>query len=220
MLTQLPRAQFTFSNSSQAPLFLHPMSSQSSAHIHDGQSTEHDLSFIVAIIGVGYVGEHLMEVFSSAFKIIAYDVSASRVERLRLKHPQKENVIFSNDERDLANASHFLVCVPTTLGLNGQVDSSHVRSAIDMLQRYATNESIVVIESTVAVGMTRELLGPLAASHGILAGMSPEVSNDSSRREREHCLTPRRESIPAGRIRRLNLYRKLFLGLTTLSQAR
>lgn len=196
------------------------MASQSSAHVHDCHSTEHDLTLVVAIIGVGYVGEHLMEVFSSAFKIIGYDVSASRVDRLRLKHSQKENVTFSNDERDLADASHFLVCVPTTLGLNGQVDSSHVRSAIDMLQRYATNESIVVIESTVAVGMTRELLGPLAASRGILAGMSPEVGNHSSRREREHCLTPKRGSIPAARIRRLSLYPKLFLGSTTLSQAR
>lgn len=134
-----------------------------------------------------------MEVFSSAFKVIGYDVSASRVERLRLKHFQKENVTFSNDERDLVDASHFLVCVPTTLRLNGQVDSSHVRSAIDMLQRYATNESIVVIESTVAVGMTRELLGPLAASRGIFAGMSPEVSNHTSRRDREHCLIPKED---------------------------
>jgi hypothetical protein len=32
-----------------------------------------------------------------------------------------------------------------------------------------------VIESTVAVGMTRDFLGPLARSRGILAGMSPEV---------------------------------------------
>jgi UDP-N-acetyl-D-mannosaminuronate dehydrogenase len=44
-----------------------------------------------------------------------------------------------------------------------------------MFQNYVNDESIVVIESTVAVGMTRELLGPLAASRGILAGMSPEV---------------------------------------------
>lgn len=116
-----------------------------------------------------------MEVFSSAFQIIGYDVSASRIEMLHLKHSRKRHVKFSNDERDLKNASHFLVCAPTTVGLDGKVDSSHVRSAIAMLQNYVNDESIVVIESTVAVGMTRELLGPLAASRGILAGMSPEV---------------------------------------------
>ncbi|KAI4685840.1 uncharacterized protein J4E88_003677 [Alternaria novae-zelandiae] len=135
---------------------------------------KHDQNAVVAIIGVGYVGEHLMEVFSSAYQVIGYDVSAPRIERLRLKHSRRDTVKFSTDESDLKDAAHFLVCVPTTLGLNGQVDSSHVRSAIDMLQRYATSKSIVVIESTVAVGMTRALLGPLAGSRGILAGMSPE----------------------------------------------
>lgn len=116
-----------------------------------------------------------MEVFSSAFKVIGYDVSTSRIEKLRIEHRQMDHVRFSNNEQDLKEASHFLVCVPTTLALNGQVDSSHVRSAISMLNRYITNRSIVVIESTVAVGMTRELLGPLAKSRGIFAGMSPEV---------------------------------------------
>lgn len=134
-----------------------------------------DKPTVVAIIGVGYVGEHLMEVFSSAFQIIGYDVSPARIEHLQSKHSGLERVKFSNDEKDLKNACHFLVCVPTTLGLNGKVNSSHVRSAIKMLYRYVSNTSIVVIESTVAVGMTREFLGPLARSHGILAGMSPEV---------------------------------------------
>jgi UDP-N-acetyl-D-mannosaminuronate dehydrogenase len=136
-------------------------------------------STMIAVIGVGYVGEHLVRVFSSAFRIIAYDVSASRTESLRSKYLHLENVKFSNDERDLKDASHFLVCVPTMLGCNGKVDSSHVRSAIEMLHCYVSDKSIVVIESTVAVGMTREFLGPLAESHGIFAGMSPEVSKRS-----------------------------------------
>lgn len=129
----------------------------------------------IAIIGVGYVGEHLMDVFSSAFRVIGYDVSASRIESLRLKHPRSDKTKFSHDETDLKGASHFLVCVPTILGLNGDVDSSHVRSAMSMLHRYVSDRSIVVMESTVAVGMTRELVGPLARSRGVFAGMSPEV---------------------------------------------
>jgi UDP-N-acetyl-D-mannosaminuronate dehydrogenase len=136
-----------------------------------------DAPTTVAIIGVGYVGEHLMEVFSSAFPIIAFDISASRIDSLRLRYSEKHHVKFSTDERDLQNASHFLVCVPTSLGLNGAIDPSHVRSAVNMLHRYVNDTSIVVVESTVAVGMTRELLGPLAKSRGIFAGMSPEVRN-------------------------------------------
>jgi UDP-N-acetyl-D-mannosaminuronate dehydrogenase len=139
---------------------------------------------MIAVIGVGYVGEHLVRVFSSAFRIVAYDISASRTKLLRLKYLHLENVKFSNDERDLKDASHFLICVPTALGFNGKVDSSHVRSAIEMLHCYVSDKSIVVIESTVAVGMTREFLGPLAKSHGIFAGMSPEVSKRSKQNGR------------------------------------
>ncbi|RMZ67132.1 UDP-glucose 6-dehydrogenase [Pyrenophora seminiperda CCB06] len=151
-----------------------PTANQRPAVTLNSPSRKLDNSTTVAIIGVGYVGEHLMEVFSPAFNIIAYDVSTSRIEQLRIKHQRQDHVKFSCDERDLEDASHFLVCVPTTLELNGQIDSSHVRSAINILYRYVVENSIVVIESTVAVGMTRKLLGPLAKSRGILVGMSPE----------------------------------------------
>ncbi|KAH6893420.1 hypothetical protein B0T10DRAFT_604637 [Thelonectria olida] len=43
-----------------------------------------------------------------------------------------------------------------------------------MVGRVARRGSSVVIESSVAVGMTRQLLGPLAVSKGPFAGMSPE----------------------------------------------
>ncbi|EUC29296.1 hypothetical protein COCCADRAFT_106923 [Bipolaris zeicola 26-R-13] len=135
---------------------------------------ESDAPSTIAIIGVGYVGEHLMEVFSSAFPIVAYDISASRIDNLRLKYSEKHNVKFSTDSRDFQTASHFLLCVPTSLSLTGGVDSSHIRSAVDMLYPYVKANSIVVVESTVAVGMTRQLLGPLVKARGIFGGMSPE----------------------------------------------
>ncbi|KAJ6198301.1 hypothetical protein J3E72DRAFT_394543 [Bipolaris maydis] len=133
-----------------------------------------DAPSTIAIIGVGYVGEHLMEVFSSAFPIIAYDISPSRIDNLRLKHSEKHNVKFTTDNSDLQHASHFLLCVPTSLSLTGGIDSSHICSAVDMICPYVKVSSIVVVESTVAVGMTRQLLGPLVKARGIFGGMSPE----------------------------------------------
>ncbi|KAJ5055454.1 vi polysaccharide biosynthesis protein vipA/tviB [Bipolaris maydis] len=135
------------------------------------KSNEHT---VVAVIGVGYVGEHLLEAFSSAFPVIGYDISTSRIEHLRSKHSKRTNVRFSTDEKDLQSASHFLICVPTPLGLNNSIDVSHVQNAVTMLYRHVSNKSIVVIESTVAIGMTRELLEPLARLRGIFAGMSPQ----------------------------------------------
>ncbi|KAL5116521.1 hypothetical protein ACEQ8H_005642 [Pleosporales sp. CAS-2024a] len=129
---------------------------------------------VVAIIGVGYVGQHLVDIFSSSFDVIGYDVSAARVETLRFENVQPERIVFSNEERDLEAASHFLISVPTTLKHSGEVDLSHVRSAVKVVERYAKKGSIVMIESTVAIGTTRMLLQRMARSRGIYAGMSPE----------------------------------------------
>ncbi|PSN61827.1 nucleotide sugar dehydrogenase [Corynespora cassiicola Philippines] len=128
----------------------------------------------IAVIGVGYVGKHLVEVFSSSFKIIGYDVSSLRVKQLRLENRQPGQVAYSNNAEDLRAASHFLISVPTVLNSDGEIDLTHITSAMALVERYSRRGSIVVIESTVAVGTTRKLLENLAKYRGLFAGMSPE----------------------------------------------
>ena len=130
---------------------------------------------ILAVIGVGYVGEYLIYAFSSSFEVIGYDVSQSRLEVLRSGNHQGERVRFTSNVEDLRSASNFLISVPTTLRPDGSVDLSHIEKTLEVIERYARRGSIVVIESTVPVGTTRRLLEPLARSRGIFAGMSPEV---------------------------------------------
>lgn len=139
---------------------------------------------VVAIVGVGYVGEHLVDVFSASFEVVGYDVSMSRVEKLRTKYLGLDHVRISNEEDDLRAASHFLISVPTTLGLNGEVDLSHISSAIELVERYAQEKAVVVIESTVTIGTTRKLLQQLARSRGVFAGMSPEVRHRENKGHR------------------------------------
>ncbi|KAF1925618.1 nucleotide sugar dehydrogenase [Didymella exigua CBS 183.55] len=128
----------------------------------------------IGVIGVGYVGKHLLDVFSSSFKVIGYDVSSARVKALRCTYSQGSHVQISNNEQDLKAAKHFLISVPTTLGLDENPDLSHIISATKIVERYAGPGSVVVIESTVAVGTTRLLLEPIARSLHLFAGMSPE----------------------------------------------
>jgi len=133
---------------------------------------------LVAVIGVGYVGEHLVEVFSSHYPVVGYDVSEKRVAFLKQRHTESGNpqakVVFTCNEADLSEASYFLVSVPTLLQSNGEVNLTHLKSAIATVSRNARPGSTVVIESSVAIGMTRALLGPLALSQGLFVGMSPE----------------------------------------------
>lgn len=131
----------------------------------------------VLVVGVGFVGAHLMERFSSAYEVVAFDVSENRCEYLRKVHCNNANVTFISDLDADERTRSFdlcLVSVPTLLTADlSRVDERHIRSAFDMVSRIARPGSTVVVESSVTVGMTRKLFSPLLAK-GVHVGFSPE----------------------------------------------
>ncbi|CAM1503391.1 Fc.00g081670.m01.CDS01 [Cosmosporella sp. VM-42] len=129
---------------------------------------------LVAVIGVGFVGTGLVDSFSSQYDILGFDVSEKQVEEVRGKFLAKPNVHFTTCQDDLRKASHFLISVPTLLRPDKSIDLSYLQSALHTVEKWALPGSTVVIESSVAIGLTRELLGPIARSRGLFAGMSPE----------------------------------------------
>jgi nucleotide sugar dehydrogenase len=129
---------------------------------------------LVAVIGVGYVGEHLVSEFSKHFNVLGYDVSPARKKLLEAQFAANDRVHLTTTARDLAGATHFLISVPTLLLPDKTIDSSFLRSALAAVGQHARRGATVVVESSVAVGMTRQLLGPLAKERGFFAGMSPE----------------------------------------------
>lgn len=129
---------------------------------------------LVAVLGVGYVGEHLVSNFARKFGVLGFDVSEPRVKHLQATFGPDTKAKFTSNPRDLADATHFLISVPTLLRPDQTIDSSFLQSAIQNIATHARPGSVIVIESSVAVGMTRDLLGPLAKQRGFFAGMSPE----------------------------------------------
>ena len=186
-----------------------PVSTSSSTELSDPP--------ILAIIGVGYVGEHLVYAFSSCFEVIGYDISLSQVNKLRSKNPQLERIRFTSNTEDLGSATHFLISVPTPLRLDGTVNLSHIESALEVVEHYARPASIVVIESTVPVGTTRRLLEPLARSRGLFAGMSPEVRPFCTSLNNNGFLISKSELIQVEFRLLSNPYRKLYLRSTMWS---
>lgn len=134
-----------------------------------------DAEPIIAVLGVGYVGSHLVDSFRRKFSVIGFDVSKPRISELNDKYAEDSAVEFTSVVNDLARATHYLIAVPTLLRADKSIDSSYLRDAIRTVAQVARRGSTVIIESSVAVGMTRQLLGPIAVSCGLFAGMSPEV---------------------------------------------
>jgi UDP-N-acetyl-D-mannosaminuronate dehydrogenase len=132
---------------------------------------------IVAVMGVGYVGLHLVTEFATRYKVVAYDVNAKRLAQLTEEYKSRSNIYFTNDASKLQAATHFLVAVPTPLfpGTT-ETDTRIIRSALGTICENVRPGATVVIESSVSVGMTRALLGDMVRTYGLKAGMSPEVS--------------------------------------------
>lgn len=132
----------------------------------------------VAVLGIGYVGTHLVESFSEVYPVVGFDVSAARVDQLRAEAFGAANGVQLTTQRaDLRAATHFLISVPTLLRADKSVNDGYLRSALDIVREAARPGATVVVESSVAVGMTRALLGPLCAERRLFGGMSPEVGH-------------------------------------------
>jgi nucleotide sugar dehydrogenase len=128
---------------------------------------------IVAVIGVGYVGTHLVEAFANHYNVIAFDLSTKRLDEVS-KQLTGLPIQFTSNAADISQATHVLISVPTILTDDKKVDTTYLRSAIATVEKYVKPGSTIVVESSVAVGMTRELVGPLMASKNFKVGMSPE----------------------------------------------
>lgn len=132
---------------------------------------------LVAVIGVGYVGHHLVQVFSREYAVVGFDVSEKRIKDIAIDFATTSDTVrLTSSPLELAEATHYLISVPTLLLPDKSIDTSYLCSAISIISPFVRPGSTVVIESSVAVGMTRELIGPLALRTGCFAGMSPEVS--------------------------------------------
>jgi len=131
------------------------------------------LQATVAVIGAGYVGLHLINAFSQRHRVIAYDIDDRRLMELT-SFGVGEDVLCTSNPEELRSAEYFLVAVPTKVNHDNTINADAVQSAIDMIAQYAKDGATIIIESSVAIGTTRELLTPAIHLRGFRGGMSPE----------------------------------------------
>ena len=68
----------------------------------------HEIS--IAVVGIGYVGYHLVQLLSQKFKVIAYDIDEERVSQLKV-----DNALFTCCESDMKKAAIYIITVPTPI---------------------------------------------------------------------------------------------------------
>lgn len=126
----------------------------------------------VGVVGVGYVGKHLVDTFANAYDVIGYDVLKTRIEFLQ-KEYQNNNILFTTSPEQLCSCDMICIAVPTLLNPDNSINDTYLKNAVTTLKNVVKGGCTLVMESSVHVGMTRMLLGEFV-NQGVYVGFSPE----------------------------------------------
>ncbi|MBX6311935.1 MAG: nucleotide sugar dehydrogenase [Isosphaeraceae bacterium] len=144
-----------------------------------------DRAATVAVIGLGYVGLPLVELFARAgFRVLGLDIDPIKVATLQaggsyIGHIAPERITelrrggrfeATTDFARLAAADALLICVPTPLGEHREPDLSAVIGTGRAIATHLRPGQLVVLESTTYPGTTRDVLRPELESSGLVAG--------------------------------------------------
>jgi nucleotide sugar dehydrogenase len=129
-------------------------------------------SLKICVIGVGYVGEHLVDTFKNGYRVVGVDLNQKRVEFLKESFKGCKQIKLQSTYDNLEDCDVFLVSVPT-LVKDGDIDMSYLYSVKDSIKNIVKQGSLVVVESSVYVGATREIFGEFR-NKGVFVGFSPE----------------------------------------------
>src|SRR5689334_15276830 len=138
----------------------------------------------VAIVGAGYVGVPLAQVFSEAGKkVVLVDIAADRVDQLNRGESYIEDVpseklaeLVQNglsataDYDVLRDVDAILIALPTPLSRQREPDLTIVLSAVREIAQRLRPGHLIVLESTTYPGTTREEVLPILEATGLKAG--------------------------------------------------
>jgi nucleotide sugar dehydrogenase len=128
----------------------------------------------IGIIGCGYIGKHLIDIFSKEFNVIGIDGNSNTINTLKSKYT---NSNFYIKPELLSTCDLICIAIPTKF-IHNQIDKTTFIKVINNIKLYAKKKTTIVIESCINVGFTRELLEPLLKDY--YCGFSPERTSSKN----------------------------------------
>lgn len=156
----------------------------------------------IAVIGLGYVGLPLAIEFARKRPVIGFDVRADRIAELvggvdSTREADAEDLKaaihlrFSSSIEDLKDCGVFIIAVPTPIDNANRPDLSLLEIASETVGQVMGKGAVVIYESTVYPGCTRQACVPvletasgLTFNEDFFVGYSPERVNPGDREHR------------------------------------
>ncbi|MDA9353005.1 nucleotide sugar dehydrogenase [Gammaproteobacteria bacterium] len=193
----------------------------------------------ISIIGLGYVGLPLAAAFAEKFQVVGYDVNELRIQELKAGNDKtlevdsillesiKSNIKYTSNIQDTNDCNIYIVTVPTPIDKNNSPDLTPLLQASIAVGSVLKKEDIVIYESTVYPGVTRDICVPqLEKSSGLVfnkdffCGYSPERINPG---DKEHTVTKILKvtsgSTPETAIQVDKLYKEIIIAGTHLTSS-
>ena len=159
----------------------------------------------ISVIGLGYVGLPLAVAFARKFNVVGYDIDESRIndlnegndKTLEVENDQLDsvnsNVTFTSDILDTKDCNIHIVTVPTPIDKTNRPNLIPLIEASQSIAKVLKKDDIVIYESTVYPGVTRDVCVPelekfsgLIFNKDFFCGYSPERINPG---DKEHTVT-------------------------------
>ena len=121
---------------------------------------------VIGIVGIGYVGEALaLNATTSGFKVIG--VTRSDARALRINEQKIPNYIATTDVNNLIKCDIICICVPTPIHEDKSPDLKPFQEAMITTADHMQPGTLVIIESTIAPGTTRNIALPILQTSGL-----------------------------------------------------
>ena len=130
----------------------------------------------ISVIGQGYVGLPLaLAACEAGYSVVGVDNNPSKITELQSGKSGIEDVSDSmiskviksekykptSDYNEISASDVILICVPTPLNTNNLPDLTAIENAAKKIAKYLSKDSLVILESTVEPGTTRDFLVPI-----------------------------------------------------------
>ena len=161
-----------------------------------------DKTFVVGVIGLGYVGLPLNLCFAEkGFHSIGFDIDRTKVDALNagksyIKHIPAERIKKAKESGYFTATTEYsrmkecdaiLIAVPTPLNKNREPEMEFVVSSCESVAKQLRRNQLIVLESTTYPGTTDELMIPILGSSGLkldqdfYAAFSPEREDPNNK---------------------------------------
>lgn len=130
----------------------------------------------ISVIGQGYVGLPIaMAACEAGYQVVGIDTDRKKIDQLQSGISGLEDVsnqlvskylksgIYqpTTEFEVISNSKVALICVPTPLDAENLPDLSYVKSATNEIAKYLCKDTLVILESTVGPGTTRDFMIPI-----------------------------------------------------------